>query len=83
MKLIIEKDGVKRELEAPFNLCIASDTIRDLQDQLSLILIDQERKGSGYGWVTIYPKTRTISNTKPIPWTSGSAEPIRSDMGKP
>ncbi len=70
MKIIINQDGVKRELrDGAFELCADESGWRALRDALAQV----ESEGWRYGWVTVFekPVVEVTPNTKPIPWTSG------------
>lgn len=62
MKLTINQDGVKREIEGVFEFCLTP------QDAQRIIDILSEHKS--YGWVTIHDRVTTKSepNTKALPW---------------
>lgn len=73
MKLIIDAEGVKRELNAPFNLCAGAADLRALRDQLNLILADD--RAFYYGWVSVYPRPdATPSGSPPQPWATAAPD---------
>ncbi len=74
MRLILSKDGVKREIEAPFALCISKD---DLD-----LFIDSLRSARGLlftaspKWVQIDPShPGGTPNTMPQKWTDTRQSP--------
>lgn len=66
MKLILNKNCVKREIEGPFELCVSEADARRLIVQLQ----DRLDHGFSYGWITIYDEPKVIGqpNGKPLPW---------------
>ena len=69
MKLVIEAEGVKRKLDGPFNICAGTDDLRELRDQIDLMLARWEKENCCYGWATIYPRpTGPGPSTNPLPW---------------
>lgn len=63
MKLIIEKNGVKREIEGPFALCASeSDIVAPIRAL--------ERRGGGWvmGWIDITDFDPPTRNTTPRKW---------------
>lgn len=66
MKLIIAKDGIKREIEGPFDLCLSREVARWLRDQLRQADHDEFH----YGWVKVSeePPYQGAVNSPPKPW---------------
>jgi hypothetical protein len=67
MKVIINHNGVPREIEGPFDICIGKEDL----DQIYRILKKKRKKGWHFGWINISdPRERTESspNTKPLKW---------------
>jgi hypothetical protein len=63
MRLILEKDGVKREIRAPFRLCLSREDANVLIAQLM-------DKPTNYGWVTIHGEVLVGDpDTTPRRWT--------------
>jgi hypothetical protein len=66
-KLVIEFDGVKREITIPFRICGGAEDLRQLQRALSAVL-DRDQP-LYYGWVDVTrlpPESKP--NTSPISW---------------
>jgi hypothetical protein len=76
MKMIIDKDGIKRELESPFSLCMSRDDldafICELRERLVVMSDTSDGSlGSSYGWFrvdTSHPASAP-SSTMPLAWT--------------
>lgn len=67
MRLIIEAEGVKRELNGPFRLCAGANDLRALRDQLDRIISEPFT----YGWNTIWPAPQDAGpDTPPQTWRS-------------
>ena len=72
LKLILERDGVKREIHAPFRLLIRRAHLELLREQIEHILRDEDYY---YGWRTIWPGAgEPCVNSPPQPWAGGGAE---------
>jgi hypothetical protein len=70
MKIIIEYDGVKREIEGPFNICGSAADLRSLSEQLRGFDPD-----ASYGWMSIRTTEASITpNQPPIGWH----DPVRT-----
>jgi hypothetical protein len=76
MKMIIDKDGIKRELEAPFSMCMSRDDldafICELRERLAVMRdTSDESSGSVHGWFRVDPShpSSAPSSTKPLAWT--------------
>lgn len=64
MKIVIEKAGVKREIEGPFNICGSPD---DLE---TIVRCIEDADIRGYGWVRITAEIEPFTpNTAPLGWT--------------
>ena len=72
MKLVLFKDGVKREIETPFALCIGRGDLHQLIDELKFVAGGMDGSGSSYGWVRIDPShpADCKPNTPPMPWSA-------------
>lgn len=73
MKIVLSKDGVKREIETPFAICIGRDDLHRLISALSHMYASMrdEANGSSYGWGRIdeaHPDT-CAPNQAPLKWT--------------
>lgn len=66
MKIIFDKDGVKREIETPFEMCGSRQDLETLVHRLQDVL---EGDRFSYGWVTIYERQMT-ANATPRKWTA-------------
>lgn len=66
MRIIIEKDGIKRELETPFNICGNREDLERIHKEI------QKSGMKTYGWIRI-PKLDiepSVPDTSPLPWKS-------------
>jgi hypothetical protein len=68
MNLVIQKDGIKRELAGEFGICTSRDDLKSLCDQLNAALQLWEANGFAYGWLEIRREMDIAANTKPIGW---------------
>lgn len=66
-KIIIEKDGVKREVKFPFDLCLSRNAAHWLIHQLKQM--DHEESGI-CGWITVAQPVfaERLANSKPKKW---------------
>jgi hypothetical protein len=72
MKIIFYTEGVKREIEAPFEICTSRADLMALRDQIDAKLSPPEDSEGyfSYGWFTIWPRPRpSAPNTPPKKWT--------------
>jgi len=70
MKLVLEAEGVKRELAGPFNMAASIGDLECLRDQIDYVLENWKRDGCSYGWAAIYPKaTGAGCATTPRKWS--------------
>lgn len=70
MRLVLEAEGVKRELIGPFNIAISRADLSTLRTQLDRIDAEWESSGCCYGWATVFPKaTGPGPNSTPLAWT--------------
>jgi len=66
MKIIIEHEGTKREINGPFNICIKEKDLITLSNKLNKV---RKRKGGFYyGWIKIKESAEFLANTEPKPW---------------
>jgi len=65
-RIIIAKDGIKREIVFPFEICLSRDAARWLRDQLKQMDHDE----TSYGWITIaHPvDSQGKANSRPLRW---------------
>lgn len=77
MKIVIGKDGVKREITGPFNICGSK---KDLD---ALVKCIQDTGVPVYGWVRIVDSEPCIPNTPPLKWTQHELEVEMSKAGTP
>lgn len=69
MNLILEAEGVKRELNAPFNMCLSAKDLDALREQLDRIAAVWQVRNVSYGWVRVYPIPEGAGvNSVPRPW---------------
>lgn len=77
--MIIEQDGVKRELntKVPFNLCLSRDEARLLRHRLEQAADDSWT----HGWLTVWPlQLNAPAGTRALAWTdAGNVNPA-SDL---
>jgi hypothetical protein len=72
MRIILSKDGVKREIETPFAMCISRDDLEDLIRALRELHAAMTEMNSSYGWLRVDPSHPCDAppNTPPLPWTA-------------
>lgn len=70
MKLVISKDGVKRELHTPFAMCVSPDDVERLGHHLIGHAAAMRIQGTSYGTINVYPDCTLggPSNTPPKSW---------------
>lgn len=65
MKVIIEQDGVKRQIEGPFWMCVSNRDAQHIIDALQKLL----NEGIAYGWLPITElPPPSMSSTSPQGW---------------
>jgi len=71
MKLVISKDGVKRELHTPFVMYSSPDDLERLGRHLLGLASAMRTEGTSYGTINVYPDVVLggPSNTPPKGWT--------------
>lgn len=65
MKILIDFNGVKREIDGPFWICGNRVDIATMQRTL----YDAIEAGHEYGWIAITDNPPLTANTPPIKWT--------------
>ena len=70
MKIIIEFNGIKREIDGPFSICMSSKDVQSLKDAIRPLCDGSD--GMTYGWVDVHEILPRKSNVPPKPWTDGS-----------
>ncbi len=73
VKLIISKDGVKREITTPFAMVIGTQDLDYLIRHLKALHAGCVDAGTTYGWVKVdpgHPDADGPSNSPPLPWTA-------------
>lgn len=65
MKIVIDAQGVKREIEGPYSICASAPDLRRLRDAIAGFLV---REDQVYGWVEIVEKPVHAPDSKPKPW---------------
>ena len=67
-RLILDKDGVKREIKGPFHMMIDNHTFDIIKKAFEANVTPE---GFFYGWLTIHDPVHCphSTNTKPIGWT--------------
>lgn len=72
-RIIIAKDGIKREITFPFEMCLSREAARWLREQLKQMDHDE----ATYGWITIgHPvDSQGKANTRPLRWTEMGENP--------
>ena len=68
MKLIIDHQNVKREIDGPWALCIGRFDAEQLKQILEDVLKSEETSFS-YGWIDVPLKTKSSTNQTPKGWT--------------
>ncbi len=71
MKLVISKDGIKRELHTPFVMCSSPEELERLGRHLIGHAHAMRGEGITYGTINVYPDVTLggPSNTPPLAWT--------------
>lgn len=70
MKLVLEAEGVKRELAGPFNIAMSRADLDTLRTQLDRVAAEWDAGGCRYGWAAIYPKAQGPGpNSTPRRWS--------------
>lgn len=69
-KITIAKDGVKRTLTLPLEICLSKDTARHIRDALKQADHDE----FAYGWIKIAvePPDQGQANTPPLDWNEAA-----------
>lgn len=73
MKIIVEHDGVKREIAGSFNVCGSASDLRSMARQI-LGGLEAWKEVHGhdgtFGWVPVLDNRPVVSvaNQKPLPW---------------
>jgi len=71
MKLVISKDGVKREIQTPFAICCDMNDLDHLIRAIIAARAGMVANGGSYGWLRIdtnHPSD-CAANSKPLEWT--------------
>ena len=72
MKLVLSKDGVKREIQTPFALCCDMEELDRLIRAMQAARAGMTETGGTYGWLridTAHPDPDGPANTPPLKWT--------------
>ena len=74
MRILLSKDGIKREIETPFAICIGRDDLETLIRTLQELHGAMEGISSSYGWLRVDPSHPCDAppNTPPLPWVAMS-----------
>ncbi len=67
MKIAIDHNGIKREIDGPFSICVSGADLARIYRKLR----KAHKKGHFYGWIRIKDNGKMDSgtpNTKPTPW---------------
>lgn len=78
-KMVIESEGVKREVALPAALCISKEVAYQIRDAMNQFIGSE----SSYGWVTVHRETVESAgpNTKPLPWRA-AAPPVTVEVAR-
>jgi len=74
MRILIEQNGVKREIVGPFAICMGREDAENLvscvREQLNRHCGDDPEHRFSYGWIDIVDKHRAepTGNLPPMPW---------------
>lgn len=72
MRIIIDSEGIKREVLGEFTICVDRKTLIALQSSISVI----ESNEWTYGWIDIRPPMPPgTKNSKPISWNATAPQP--------
>lgn len=71
MKIILERDGVKRQITGPFAMCIGDKDLARLVDVLTAERDRRTDEGVVYGWFIVAEPVAVsqIPSTPPLLWT--------------
>jgi hypothetical protein len=74
MKIILSKDGVKREIETPFAMCIDREDLEALIRSLRELHAAMTEMNASYSWIRVDPShpCDAPANTPPLPWTANT-----------
>lgn len=66
LKVIVNQDGVKRQIDGAFEIYVDQHSLRVLRDRLYSIGVEEW----SYGWIPIFetPEIDSHPNTPPKPW---------------
>ena len=74
MKIIIDHDGVKRQIEGVFGVCGNGNDLKRLAYLIEQRLRDTPDEGRNFfGWIEIFDSVPMTANTTPGPWKDLSA----------
>jgi hypothetical protein len=68
MKAIIEYEGVKRQIDGPFSICIGRGNLETLIQCLS----EKQEGDLRYGWIEITERPERTPDSPPIGWHNES-----------
>lgn len=69
MRIVIEQDGVKREISGPFAMCLSAEDLDALLRLLHDTHLRWSREGTAYGWFDVYKLTARDTNTPAMKWS--------------
>ncbi len=70
MKIVINSDKVKRQIDGNFSICASREDFKSLVYRINTKLGDNFT----YGWIDIYDPVLDVPDTKPEPWVSVQPE---------
>jgi hypothetical protein len=68
MKIIIEHDTVKREINGAFSVCGSYDDLRRVAREILKTVGEDDHHT--FGWVEIHEPLPCVAGSKPLPWAS-------------
>lgn len=69
MKLILARDGIKREIDGPFEMLASRADATRLHNILTELLREDQSHPFNYGWFRVDDGVDSPSNTLPRKWT--------------
>lgn len=70
-KVVIEYDGVKRDLAVPFQMCVGRETLELIASAINTRLQEMEPPHT-YGWLEVVERPISTPNDAPIAWKQGA-----------
>ncbi len=68
MKLVIFKDGISREINGDFSMCIGQRELKHLADAFQNEWARREQGNVSYGWFVVRQPAELPKSVTPKPW---------------